>query len=80
MTGFRIAYGGAQQHVGVTPDVTTMGKVRIPPRVPPTAKPILRRHTPTRAPRRAAGVPQTRIGRAALFPCHCHARPRPRRG
>jgi len=27
MTGFRIAYGGAQQHFGVTPDVTTMGKV-----------------------------------------------------
>jgi len=27
MTGFRIAYGGAQQYFGVTPDVTTMGKV-----------------------------------------------------
>jgi len=27
MTGFRIAYGGAQAHFGVTPDVTTMGKV-----------------------------------------------------
>lgn len=27
MTGFRIAYGGAQSHFGVTPDVTTMGKV-----------------------------------------------------
>ena len=27
MTGFRIAYGGAQQKFGVTPDVTTMGKV-----------------------------------------------------
>lgn len=27
MTGFRIAYGGAQQHFGVIPDVTTMGKV-----------------------------------------------------
>merc|ERR1719206_1629612 len=27
MTGFRIAYGGAQEHFGVTPDVTTMGKV-----------------------------------------------------
>jgi len=27
MTGFRIAYGGAQQHFGVTPDLTTMGKV-----------------------------------------------------
>ena len=27
MTGFRIAYGCAQQHFGVTPDVTTMGKV-----------------------------------------------------
>lgn len=27
MTGFRISYGGAQQHFGVTPDVTTMGKV-----------------------------------------------------
>ena len=25
MTGFRIAYGGAQEHFGVTPDVTTMG-------------------------------------------------------
>jgi len=27
MTGFRISYGGAQAHFGVTPDVTTMGKV-----------------------------------------------------
>ena len=27
MTGFRIAYGGAQEHFGITPDVTTMGKV-----------------------------------------------------
>merc|ERR1719251_684370 len=27
MTGFRVAYGGAQAYFGVTPDVTTMGKV-----------------------------------------------------
>ena len=27
MTGFRVAYGGAQEYFGVTPDVTTMGKV-----------------------------------------------------
>lgn len=27
MTGFRIAYGGAQAYFGVTPDVTTLGKV-----------------------------------------------------
>jgi glutamate-1-semialdehyde 2,1-aminomutase len=27
MTGFRIAYGGAQERFGVTPDLTTMGKV-----------------------------------------------------
>jgi glutamate-1-semialdehyde 2,1-aminomutase len=27
MTGFRIAYGGAQENFGVTPDLTTMGKV-----------------------------------------------------
>ena len=27
MTGFRIAYGGAQQHFGITPDLTTLGKV-----------------------------------------------------
>lgn len=27
MTGFRVAYGGAQSYFGVTPDVTTMGKV-----------------------------------------------------
>jgi glutamate-1-semialdehyde 2,1-aminomutase len=27
MTGFRISYGGAQEHFGVTPDVTNMGKV-----------------------------------------------------
>jgi len=27
MTGFRIAYGGAQQKFGVTPDVTTLGKI-----------------------------------------------------
>jgi len=27
MTGFRVAYGGAQQYFDVTPDVTTMGKV-----------------------------------------------------
>lgn len=29
MTGFRIAYGGAQDYFGVTPDITTMGKVRV---------------------------------------------------
>merc|ERR1719223_874262 len=27
MTGFRVSYGGAQGYFGVTPDVTTMGKV-----------------------------------------------------
>ncbi|WP_088891340.1 glutamate-1-semialdehyde 2,1-aminomutase [Leptolyngbya ohadii] len=27
MTGFRIAYGGAQERFGITPDLTTMGKV-----------------------------------------------------
>ena len=27
MTGFRISYGGAQQKLGVTPDLTTLGKV-----------------------------------------------------
>jgi len=27
MTGFRIAYGGAQSKFGITPDLTTMGKV-----------------------------------------------------
>ncbi|KAL2642744.1 hypothetical protein R1flu_010331 [Riccia fluitans] len=27
MTGFRISYGGAQQYFGITPDLTTMGKV-----------------------------------------------------
>jgi len=27
MTGFRISYGGAQKYFGVTPDVTTLGKV-----------------------------------------------------
>ena len=27
MTGFRIAYGGAQERFGVTPDLTTLGKV-----------------------------------------------------
>nr|WP_017323957.1 glutamate-1-semialdehyde 2,1-aminomutase [Synechococcus sp. PCC 7336] len=27
MTGFRLAYGGAQERYGVTPDLTTMGKV-----------------------------------------------------
>ena len=27
MTGFRISYGGAQQRFGVTPDLTTLGKV-----------------------------------------------------
>lgn len=27
MTGFRVALGGAQQHFGVTPDLTTLGKV-----------------------------------------------------
>lgn len=27
MTGFRISYGGAQKHFGITPDITTMGKV-----------------------------------------------------
>jgi glutamate-1-semialdehyde 2,1-aminomutase len=27
MTGFRVSYGGAQQYFGITPDLTTMGKV-----------------------------------------------------
>ena len=27
MTGFRISYGGAQQHFGITPDLSTFGKV-----------------------------------------------------
>ena len=27
MTGFRISYGGAQEKFGVTPDLTTLGKV-----------------------------------------------------
>ena len=27
MTGFRVAYGGAQQLLGVTPDLTTLGKI-----------------------------------------------------
>jgi glutamate-1-semialdehyde 2,1-aminomutase len=27
MTGFRLAYGGAQERYGITPDLTTMGKV-----------------------------------------------------
>ena len=27
MTGFRVAYGGAQQRYGVTPDLTTLGKI-----------------------------------------------------
>src|ERR1700683_1464332 len=27
MTGFRLAFGGAQELYGVTPDLTTMGKI-----------------------------------------------------
>jgi glutamate-1-semialdehyde 2,1-aminomutase len=27
MTGFRVAYGGAQSHFGITPDLTTLGKI-----------------------------------------------------
>ena len=27
ITGFRVAYGGAQQHYGVTPDLTCLGKI-----------------------------------------------------
>ena len=27
MTGFRVAYGGAQEHFGITPDMTCLGKV-----------------------------------------------------
>lgn len=27
MTGFRVAYGGAQEYFGVVPDLTTLGKV-----------------------------------------------------
>ncbi|MDA0969878.1 MAG: glutamate-1-semialdehyde 2,1-aminomutase, partial [Planctomycetota bacterium] len=27
MTGFRLAYGGAQERLGITPDVTTLGKI-----------------------------------------------------
>ncbi len=27
MTGFRVAYGGAQERFGITPDITTLGKI-----------------------------------------------------
>ena len=27
MTGFRLAYGGAQERFGITPDVTCLGKI-----------------------------------------------------
>src|SRR5204862_5702878 len=27
MTGFRVAYGGAQGRFGITPDITTLGKI-----------------------------------------------------
>ncbi len=27
MTGFRVSAGGVQQHVGITPDITTLGKI-----------------------------------------------------
>lgn len=27
MTGFRVGLGGAQAHYGVTPDLTTLGKI-----------------------------------------------------
>jgi glutamate-1-semialdehyde 2,1-aminomutase len=27
MTGFRVAFGGAQEYLGITPDITTMGKI-----------------------------------------------------
>lgn len=27
MTGFRISYGGAQEYFGITPDITTLGKI-----------------------------------------------------
>ena len=27
MTGFRVAYGGAQERFGITPDLTTLGKI-----------------------------------------------------
>jgi glutamate-1-semialdehyde 2,1-aminomutase len=27
MTGFRVAFGGAQQYLGIAPDITTMGKI-----------------------------------------------------
>ena len=27
MTGFRLAYGGAQERFGITPDMTTLGKI-----------------------------------------------------
>ncbi|VVB04974.1 unnamed protein product [Arabis nemorensis] len=27
MTGFRLAYGGAQEYFGITPDLTTLGKI-----------------------------------------------------
>src|SRR5437870_7461940 len=27
MTGFRVAYGGAQQLLGINPDLTTLGKI-----------------------------------------------------
>ena len=27
MTGFRLSYGGAQEYFGITPDITTLGKI-----------------------------------------------------
>ena len=27
MTGFRLSYGGAQEYFGITPDLSTLGKV-----------------------------------------------------
>src|SRR5262249_9989420 len=45
ITGFRIAYGGAQEVYGVTPDLTCLGKViggGVPPSAPAGARPPTR--------------------------------------
>src|SRR5262249_57478825 len=53
VTGFRFAYGGAQQYYGVTPDICTLGKA-IGGGVPPPPHPARAPIPPPLAQRRAA--------------------------
>ena len=60
MTGFRISYGGAQQHWGITPDLSTFGKVTAdtPSDTPSDTLRLASHARPSPAPHRPLAPPQ----------------------